>query len=199
MLAPGAPKDNANPTIHAVEEDHPSKKQPPLGWSQLQSLNAFHDEETSDSLQFSQSPADRAVMNALLDTLEASQGDGVSLLRNAGVALPQYNMKEDNTVPYRQAIPRFIPSSFMEESKEEHAQELKDLKGKHDTITPDEIFTIIRSIQDPEHPGVTLASLRVVSRGQIEVEEGGMPPTDTGTTASENSSPKIPSVTVRFT
>ena len=74
------------------------------------------------------------------------------------------------------------------------------LKGQRDSITPDEIFAIIRNIQDPEHPGVTLEQLRVVSRGQIEVEEGEMPIEESnGSSRSPESILKLPSVTVRFT
>ena len=78
---------------------------------------------------------------------------------------------------------------------------MKDLKGQRDSITPDEIFSIIRNIQDPEHPGVTLEQLRVVSRGQIEIHERESASEDTldYTNLAENGNLKLPSVTVRFT
>lgn len=207
MIAPGAPKDNENPTIHAVEEDNNAhaRKNRPLGWSQLQSLHALDlDEEKKDdsnnmSSPFLRTSGDRAVVHAILDSLEASQGEGVSILRKAGVALPKYS-NDSPSFPQDSAVPRLIPSSYLEETKRSRVAEMEKLKGSRDAITPDEIFTIIRNIQDPEHAGVTLEQLRVVSRGQIEVQEGETPKGDVNVYTNANESvPLLSSVTVRFT
>ncbi|GAA5865836.1 hypothetical protein JCM8547_005728 [Rhodosporidiobolus lusitaniae] len=62
------------------------------------------------------------------------------------------------------------------EKELEHGQDLEDelLEGLEEQIDSDEIFELIRSISDPEHP-LTLEQLAVVSEPQITVKHGKRP------------------------
>ena len=41
-----------------------------------------------------------------------------------------------------------------------------------DTVTEDEIFSLVKDIKDPEHPDLSLAQLRVVRREDIRIHDG---------------------------
>ena len=197
MLAPGAPKDNENPIIHAVEEDEAHSYKRPIGWSQLKPFHVIPPKDDQDLPFQCQSAADRAVVHALLDTFEASQGEGVALLRKAGLGLPKYStISNFSARPYKeqlQSTPQFMPAGCSRGSGEDKGSDNHD----RDSITQDEIFAIIRNIQDPEHAGVTLEQLRVVSRRQIEIQAADTPKGDV--MSYTNSAGSLPSVTVRFT
>ena len=152
----GAPKDNANPIIHAVDKRDPRSKKRPLGWSQLNSMHVtppLNKEEFGDSpttaadLNLLQTPEDRAVIHALMDACEASRGEGVSILRNVGVAIPKYSPDMSHPQRYLPSSPCFVPSTFRSEIQKERLNELDNMRGKRDPIEPDEIFEIIRNIQ----------------------------------------------------
>jgi len=187
-----APKDNANPIIHDIEEDVGITKKRPLGWSQLEVLHVippmikFDDDDDDDEnnsntkkydiTAYSKSAADQAVAHALMDAWEVSHGQSVELLRSAGVGIPKYSHNNSNSAIHKNAItsngiPHFIPTSIKTMQLLEHQTELDRIQHKRDSITSDEIFDIIRNIQDPEHAGVTLEQLRVVSRAQIDVHD----------------------------
>ena len=207
----GAPKDNENPTIHAVEEeddDVVGRKKRPLGWEQLKPLHVVPTSSTTtlayeeeDGLEFFKSSADEAVAHAMMDVWEMTRGEGVSILRKAGVDIPKFNnnsaimMKESN---HNSNIgPLFVPASTMAAQRQQCQRELENIHGKRDSITSDEIFDIVRNIQDPEHAGVSLEQLRVVSRGQIEVKDSM--DTAAATTDDNGLDSHLSSVTVRFT
>ena len=214
----GAPKDNENPTIHAVEEeDVVGHKKRPLGWSQLKSLHvipptlAFEDDKddttgsSSNRLGLAPSPADQAVAHAIMDVWEASHGEGVSILRKAGVGIPKYSSRslQNATAGSRRggttnSSSRFVPASVLAARNREFQTDLETIQGQRDSITPDEIFDIVRNIQDPEHAGVSLEQLRVVSRGQIDVNDCMDATTTSGGDTNEGPA-QFPSVTVRFT
>lgn len=145
----GSRKENANPTVHPVEKL--SRRREPLGWSALQSLN--DDDVASCS-------ADQAILQALQDASGATGGKGVSLLRNLGLAIPEKNVELKKSVFFSV---EFGASNCHCEKKKEKSVLQRDI------IDADEIFDIIRNIQDPEHP-LTLEQLGVVSRSQIAVQ-----------------------------
>jgi metal-sulfur cluster biosynthetic enzyme len=144
----GGPKENSNPTVLRVEK--PSRRREPLGWSALQSLNGGESSST-----------DRAILQALQDASAATGGKGVSLLRNAGLVIPE---KED-----LQTRTAFFPVE-LGASHRNMSTKGKKMEVQSDAVDAEEIFEIIRNIQDPEHP-LTLEQLGVVSRNQISVQD----------------------------
>ncbi|CAB9501568.1 Mitotic spindle-associated MMXD complex subunit MIP18 [Seminavis robusta] len=208
MMSSGGPKDNENPTIHAVEKADDHQKKRPLGWSQLNCLHVVapphihkEDEEGKDDEELWLSSMDRSVLHAIVDTWEASRGEGVKLLRKAGVGIPPFTASTTASSLLVSSPPRFVPATT--KTGQSTCSEKQDPKGHgRDAITADEIFDIIRSIQDPEHAGVTLEQLRVVSRAQIQVNDV------MDANSNGNSNPKIDTldlsadlsfVSVRFT
>jgi len=92
-----------------------------------------------------QSPEDRAIVKALSD-------GNAALLKQAGFAIAS---------PLR---PSYVPSSVVRKQRE-HEPDIQ-----RENIDADEIFDIIRNIQDPEHP-LTLEQLNVVNRDHVQVED----------------------------
>lgn len=203
----GAPKDNANPVIHEVDQRDLRCRKRPLGWSQLNSLHVVPPAEipgtqflddggtSMTDLHLYQTPEDRAVIRAVMDACEASRGEGVSILRNVGVSIPKFSptMSEQKYLPSR---PNFVPGSYSSERQKDEMAELNKIRGKRDAIEADEIFEIIRNIEDPEHPNITLEQLRVVSREQIEVHDVEVHPE---VPLKDDKPCQFPSVAVRFT
>ena len=165
-----APKENANPMILNVEKDRRLARRQPLEWKLLGNF-----EQGDDELKWlPTTPEDRALLQALVDSSKATNRKGVSLLENAGLVIP------DST---KTALkhPQFHPSEIIAPAKRTDANP----PLVSDKFGVDEVFDIIRNIQDPEHPH-TLEQLGVVNLEQIEVN-------DLGPQASQSA------VNVRFT
>jgi hypothetical protein len=87
-----------------------------------------------------------------------SESPKLDILQQAGFALyhPRRIHKQCRAIRY----PSFAPSA--------HAKEAVAEEQKRDAITANEVFQIIRNIQDPEHP-LTLEQLNVVRIELVEV------------------------------
>jgi metal-sulfur cluster biosynthetic enzyme len=168
----GGPKDNANPVVLSVAQTPSRARRTPLGWSQIETLSTdpAEDEEwggkakalaSSRSLQ--RTAEDWAVLQALADASAATNGEGVALLRNVGLVVPERAQVTPRHPPFIPASERRARAE--QEKLKEHANKQE---SKRDAMDGDEIFEIIRNIQDPEHP-LTLEQLAVVSRKQVEV------------------------------
>jgi metal-sulfur cluster biosynthetic enzyme len=173
----GGPKENANPIVLSVNQTPTRARRTPLGWSQIETLSTdpAEDEEWGDatittdkakalaSRSLQRTAEDWAVLQALADASAATNGEGVALLRNVGLVVPE----RAQVTPRH---PPFIPASERRaRAQQEKLQENTDKEeSKRDAMDGDEIFEIIRNIQDPEHP-LTLEQLAVVSRKQVEV------------------------------
>ena len=135
---------------------------------------------------------------------ENSSSTRLDILQQAGFAL--YNPKTIHKQCKAIRYPSFTPSKHttkiniestewqtLQTEKEEEEEE-----EKRDTITPNEIFDIVRNIQDPEHP-LTLEQLNVVRLELITVVDLK------GTSCSSNDSDnndirkKFSTVHVQFT
>ena len=172
------PTLNANPVVHDVS-NAPHQKRNALEWPELAAISAnLNDKNTSpldefDSLncrpQPPQTAEDMAILNALIDASCLSKGEGVSLLRNLGLSYPVDDTeklaisKQQNCVPC--LLPETLPARFLHNEEEKEEGMTSD---QRDSIDADEIFDIIRNIQDPEHP-LTLEQLGVVSPEQVTV------------------------------
>jgi metal-sulfur cluster biosynthetic enzyme len=162
----GAPKENANPKIIDVRRS-PSKRHPVSEiWSSINTLTCVVDQLSHHDFCDSYSH-DRSILKALQDTSDETQGRSVSLLQSSGLILRQVEITSTDKsispfpIHLSAATTSLVGSSKLElESKEVHQEKIDE----------DEVFDIIRNIQDPEHP-LTLEQLGVVSRQQVEVKE----------------------------
>ena len=99
----------------------------------------------------------------------------LDILQQAGFALynPKTIHKQCKAIRYPSFTPSKHKSKINTESTEWQtlhttAEKEKKDEEKRDTITPNEIFDIVRNIQDPEHP-LTLEQLNVVRMELIKV------------------------------
>lgn len=157
----GGIKENANPTILDVD-NFPSRNR---NISQIWTLfNRLKGEAKNDEIFHSTSHI-QSTLYALNDVSDATGGQAVELLVNSGLILRRTSdhttLGKSNSYypiqlsPYERDVERFPP----EESN----------RLDHEKIDEDEVFDIIRNIQDPEHP-LTLEQLGVISRQQVEVK-----------------------------
>lgn len=155
-MNPDAPKENANPTILSVSTERTHAKKAPFEWSQLGSFEKV--EGSPDTTWLPTSAEDRAILQALVDVSRATHEKGVGLLQNVGLTIP------DSTEALKYPIFR-----VSEESKIDSVP-IKEVK--RDKIDAEEVFDIIRNIEDPEHPN-SLEELGVVSLEQVQVSDEG--------------------------
>jgi metal-sulfur cluster biosynthetic enzyme len=211
----GAPKDNVNPTVVAVDG---RKRKVVRGTSALLSLSAIRDDDDDDDWTTSsglprlanlseRSVEDRAIVQALVDASVATEGRGVSLLRHVGVALPTTS---STTAQQRGQSKRhhFVPAPFTASSTSYHRKAEKGERQEEDgsswqqrqrdVLDADEIFDLIRTIQDPEHP-LTLEQLAVVRRDQIEVRDVLDDPAAEPPPRGGDGARRFSTCTVRFT
>jgi metal-sulfur cluster biosynthetic enzyme len=164
----------------------------PLTWSQL---GTFQGEEDTTEAPFLRAPSsssssskiptpttaqDKAVFKALVDCSVATNGNGVHLLRQAGLNLPDFVTKKNH--PEQQRPMFHIVRTHHDKTDEARASKEPPLPPptqRHrldddddDKLTAAEVFDIIRNIQDPEHPH-TLEALGVVSLEQVELKQEG--------------------------
>lgn len=139
------PTLNSNPVILDVDNVATSKKAA-LTWSAM-----LEDEKHL-------SAEDRSILLALSSV---KNGQGVSLLKNLGLDFDNmpagYGLDRSHQPVHRPAL-------------EETSAPKKSNPLADEPVGEDEVFEIVRNIQDPEHP-LTLEQLGVVSRGQIEVHD----------------------------
>ena len=173
-MSSGTPKENANPTIRFVDKERSRARRKPLEWTQLGNFQQM--DQQGD--WFPTTPEDRAVFHALVDT-KAAKTKGVALLQNAGLIIPD---STKSTLKY----PNFHVASASEPAPLEESE-----PAVRDSLDAEEVFDIIRNIQDPEHPH-SLQELGVVLLEQIEVQDQG--PSSGGAPSSSQFT-----VTVRFT
>lgn len=161
--------------IHRYHLGSPSPSNSHTNIASTKESNAFSDENLS--LQGSLTTAEeRSVALALsaaayppsstqstvADTAESSKLD---ILQQAGFALfqPQRIQKQCKAIRY----PSYAPSNRKKQPL--YDQELiQGQEHKREEITANEVFDIIRNIQDPEHP-LTLEQLNVVRMELIDV------------------------------
>ena len=157
----------------------------------------------------SSSPAN----NSALESLSSSSRPRLEILHQAGFALyhPKHIHKQCKAIRY----PSYAPSVHFTKEEEKKKNMVVSAGGdedkqppKRDIITTEEVFRIIRNIQDPEHP-LTLEQLNVVRMELITVVDllGGEENTDVdddiGNHSSSgpvsSSSKKFSTVHVQFT
>jgi metal-sulfur cluster biosynthetic enzyme len=163
----GESKENANPKIIEVIK-RPSKLHPSSRiWSSINTIP--HDGGQLSRHDFSYSYSiNRSIFNALQQSSDATQGRFVSLLQSSGLVLRQGECAtSDKSIhPFPIHFSNFATNVTVGSSQ----PELDRQQMRREMFNEDEVFDIIRNIQDPEHP-LTLEQLGVVTRQQIEVKE----------------------------
>jgi metal-sulfur cluster biosynthetic enzyme len=130
------------------------------------------------------SAQDKAIFQALVDCNRTTNGKGVQLLRQAGLSIPFSTTEatESSCGPIFSLAPegssQFASSdiSLLQDGVASltatkcHTKKRKAYVKTtvEDALTAEEVFDIIRNIQDPEHPH-TLEQLGVVSLEQVEL------------------------------
>jgi hypothetical protein len=208
MLAPGAPKDNANPTVRHVEKT----RRQPLTWTQMGSFqkspfssstttNSWEGEDDNDNdCWFPTTPEDKALLHALVDSARATNGKGVALLQNVGLVIPKSSKRALHYPqfhigchePVGVVVPSNAPLSLSSSPPVAVPQQAAVVR---EDLTAEEVFDIIRNIQDPEHPH-TLEQLGVVSLEQVVVHDDS---SSSSTCSNDAKGSSLSTVSVRFT
>ena len=160
------PKENANPKIIDVTKGPSQSRHESEIWMSINQLTCEVGQLDDHDLSDSQS-RNRSILKALQDASHATEGKSVSLLRNSGLILKQTERTTTRKLSFHFPI-QF--SNFGTNVDELSQIDSENKQVRQETIDEDEVFDIIRNIQDPEHP-LTLEQLGVVSRKQIEVKE----------------------------
>lgn len=161
------PKQNPNPVVLSVDKPLSSAA---LDYPELRSLS-MNNPSSFNSDDLDPSPEDRAILQALTDSSLATDGKSTSLLRSLGLVIPITEGIRPITSP-----PRYVPPSggntfnstgavAVEAAETESPQGLNK-----NQIDEQEVFEIIRNIQDPEHD-LTLEQLGVVSLKHVKVQQ----------------------------
>lgn len=193
MLSNG-PKENANPTLYATLDDGNRRERDSSAvgseavarFSRFAHSSTHDDGDSTDDLSGAGGAWERSVHLALADAAAASGGSNVSLLRDAGFAVPDVeDAVAEATIPELLTEAPFPCSPL-------HALSLSSSSPPdRDGIDAEEVFEIIRNIQDPEHPN-SLESLGVVRLAHVTV-------VDLKSVPKEESKGKLSKVDVRFT
>lgn len=177
-------KENANPQLFSVENAnrYSHSQRAPLNWTKLGSFRQETKKRGASSVPTTAilptSVEDKAILRAIVDSSRATMnGSSVGLLRKAGLVIPTYSSsiagleKASSSSCYSDSSrPVFRLMEEKEDaidSKEIGDSGTKD-NGDESKITAEEIFDIIRTIQDPEHPN-SLEQLGVVTLEQVEL------------------------------
>ena len=181
-------KDNANPTIHSITI---SRKK---GRKELIDFQRWHEggglvlqalQRHSKTTRRPNNPTDTVADVTFGTDNTDMEMNHIKLLQNAG--LKSSSVHESYSTTKR--IPFFIPSMQHRMQQQRHFQQTAT-NNNHDhdnddhhilidtnsvereLVDEDEIFDMIRNIQDPEHP-LTLEQLNVVNRNHITVQDSG--------------------------
>lgn len=178
-------KENANPTIYSVKDTSQIRNKDfynKLIASEALSRFSF-DPKNVNTFDISSipTPMERSIHMTLngIEKGEHKDYDPLSLLRQSGM-LPItdgdeegiINTRKNNNMIHRSIFEQnqFIPSKENDLKKSNGNNIASPTKLKRDIVEPEEIFDIIRNIQDPEHP-LTLEQLNVVNLNHISVND----------------------------
>lgn len=174
-------KENPNPVVHSTQRStstRSSSLSQSLGYEAIRryalgapspSTSTIADESSepftspSSYLSVPSTAEEHSVAIALSEAAYAPDADSsLEILQRAGFALfhPQRIDKECRAIRF----PSYSPASV----KNPAPQSSLDTQHKRDEITSEEVFDIIRNIQDPEHP-LTLEQLNVVRLDMVDV------------------------------
>lgn len=177
-------KENANPQLFSVEnpDRYSHTRRAPLEWGALGSFRQEGGQEPSSGNSVVPTTVeDKAILRALMDASRSTaRGKGVGLLRKAGLVIPAYTSAAskkrvptatswccNSSRPVFQIIEDDNAATNTDSETTPPVDESSS-EENNDPICAEEIFDIIRTIQDPEHPN-SLEQLGVVSLEQVEL------------------------------
>ena len=195
MQSNGA-KENPNPVVHTTQRSPRSQSSSLSQSLGYEAIRRYHlgaplpspsasaaDEmmitsmmmgaETSYHLSAPSTPEEHSVALALSEAAYApsssSTDSSLDILQRSGFALfnPQRIQKECRAIRF----PSYSPAEPVKKSDTNNSLSSSSTKAQHDKrdeITSEEVFDIIRNIQDPEHP-LTLEQLNVVRMDMVDV------------------------------
>jgi metal-sulfur cluster biosynthetic enzyme len=181
----GKPKENANPKVLDVVRGSSRSGHASVLWSSINRLTCGGDETDDQTWTDDTSCHDRTILKALRDVSQSTDTNAITLLLNSGLDLRSPEACATKAIFH---FPVHL-SAFIPNAEEDSPKELAGMQIKRDTIDENEVFDIIRNIQDPEHP-LTLEQLGVVSRGQLKVNEVAL--CDGASTVDVRFTPTIP-------
>ncbi len=179
-------KENPNPVVHATKRSTSSTRSSSLsqslGYEAIRRYNLgapspttsiTADESspfTSSSSYLSAPPTaeEHSVAIALSEAAYVQDADSsLDVLQQAGFALfhPQRIHKECRAIRFPSYSPVSVKNPVTHPSD---ADDSRDTNHSREEITSEEVFDIIRNIQDPEHP-LTLEQLNVVRMDMVDV------------------------------
>ena len=197
VIATPTMKDNANPVIHSISVSKHKERKPLIAFQQWQALesqgrilhalelsNGNKNEPSSNHNHHHHHAKEHTIH---VHSTSGSQPNNLRLLLQAGLKLPS-SSKYDSSGPSIALVrpPSFVPWSQTRQFKlqfqcqqQEQQQQSSSLcvitkenpiQDKGELVDADEIFDLIRNIQDPEHP-LTLEQLNVVHRDHVVVQD----------------------------
>jgi len=186
-------KENANPTVYSIENTtrFETSEDILIGTKFIRRFNCYENERRScrasldvhDSTPlfgYINTAEERSVYLALKNSCslyeqqqqnplnEEPTNDPVSIIRQVGMFNSNPALNSSLRVTFKPSVIRHIDNERdHKECRRSDSDNNYDTK-RRDVVVKDEIFDIIRNIQDPEHP-LTLEQLNVVNRDHIEV------------------------------
>lgn len=205
-------KDNANPIIHSVLPDTSHTENSRIHQVATDYLDPFlsQQDNNSKSIQFYSPQLLSSYHTAMCDIMDKDKHDK-SASRDACNILKTFgNAVEDKPVSsfVWQPKVRFGTSNIFtqnpsiskhQKNRNDQSHETSNRKcisNERDSITPMEIFNIIRNIQDPEHP-LTLEQLNVVNIHSVNFTSYENKDGDNDSNAQEQST--VPTIYIQFT
>ena len=215
-------KDNANPIIHSVTSSRKKERKELKAFQQWQQqeqegggrglvLKALELSSVSSNPIMNFATTTGGGTSTIMDTDMMSMQQHIKLLQNAGLQFPSTSSSSST-----HRNPSFIPSIQHRMQQQDQFQPLttnsstsssiaeqQQQQQPYELVDADEIFDMIRNIQDPEHP-LTLEQLNVVNRNHVSVKDSRRrdccDTTTTGSIAQQQEQQQQPStVHVRFT
>jgi hypothetical protein len=186
-MSSSAVKENANPTVHAVRRRRLVQTAPQqlLGYESLQPFmhpSKQHQQQSSDELHVGGSlttttdATARAVLMALSDIAaykksnNQNEGNSNSNKPNTGPKLLKILSDAGFHITPKPELLGFQSPVFVPADRGSRAEPMvtDSTKVERDAVNEEEVFDMIRTINDPEHP-LTLEQLNVVSADDIIV------------------------------
>lgn len=169
-------KENANPQLFSVENAgrYSHSQREPLDWTKLGSFRQ-DTKARGTTVIVPTSAEDKAILRAIVDSSRSTMnGKSVGLLRKAGLVIPTYSSdvaglaKAASSSCYSDSS-RPVFRLVNDDGERRSSKEIETKRiGDESNISEEEIFDIIRTVQDPEHPN-SLEQLGVVSLEQVEL------------------------------
>ena len=157
-------KENANPIIHSVT----SSRRTELHIAAVEAFQSWqnYDEPSLVRIALLDSTSSFTIATNLQQ--QQQQQQHIKVLQNAGLQLPPPPRSIPSPATQTHRYPCFLIPSIHHRTKEYHEQQLV----QRQLVTAEEVFDLIRTIQDPEHP-LTLEQLNVVNPTHVTVHDSG--------------------------